>query len=1244
MRKGLCVAVTLLFGAAACQVVEIPEPDTGLTISISADPVFEDDGSPETKAVVRGNTMFWSPGDTLGVFPGSGSQVYFLAATESESESAPFDGGGWEFKTGITYRSYYPFIGSFYLNPSKIPVQFYSSKGGEIELQSQTGNDSSIHTSKYLYMFTGPEVVEGDHISFVYHHLWTILKPSAQLPSGHYTKLTFSLDDPLFVVKGYFDMTSNNPAIIGTEFENEMSMDLDITLDRPSSLIAYYATAPLDMRGKILRITITEESGNEYSYDYSPSKEYVAGMTYKLTSKDSFVIEGLSLDESILELNVYETHPLALTITPETAVNDKVIWTSSDPSVATVDDSGNVMGVAPGVATITVSTVEGDISATCDVTVTASSQPTYNKVSSITVGGTYLIVDAGDERVFNGGTQGKYDRISPKNNVIIDSDGSLSRYEFTVEKSGNNYYLKFNDGKYLVCDYSSNGSAGLAYVNAQSDVTYPYALTTGTDGAFFFSTTMVDKPANTNQVLYYKTGTGSGSDVFKIGQSGRTVGVHLYLKNGKHDRGLMFDPENVSCTLGNTPKKPILSGIYTTAVYSSSNVSVATVDANGNVSPVSAGTVTITATVAEDEQYNAGSASYTLKIRNASTSGRYVRVTSIDQINMEGEYVIVYENGQTQKAFKPVLNAGKNAFLTSSSNAVDVTITDNEIDADEVDSCRFTLANQEDAKKKFSLIVPEADGTSDYYWYVYRSGVFVAKVYSDDSTDTGYRSTFELSPDGKLTLRGHSDYLFRYSSGSFTAATGASNDLYLFVRADGQAKKRQTISFAEPTVTWTLGENCEIGQSCDYPQEVTGAETNVTYSSEPASVAKIEGGKIKIVGPGSATITATAEKTDTYYSATTSYTLRILRAPSNDWVDMGSINLENLALYDFLNDANVSYTDTNDDTYSVIDKYTAGMYASIDRKDCPNPVSISWTNAASNSTVVSIYGDESLTNLIWSQDATFGSTHADVYNLIPGLKYYYTVSEDDTIWEKGYFSTTGRRRMIKVSDMERKGHANNCRDLGGLEVMDNGTKKTIKYGYLFRGTNMDKTTDDEKAILAGFLNIGTDIDLRTGNTTGSVSNDDGSYNCYRPFSSSLYNVRYVNPGFYTFQDLTTSDKVRSVITAIFETARSGKASYFHCYIGADRTGYFAMLIEGLLGVSEKDCSIDYELTSFSDAVGEKRYRNVDSANQHFRPGITFLRGQEGDTFQEKIENYLVYTVGISKNDIEEFKSIVLKEN
>ena len=968
-----------------------------------------------------------------------------------------------------------------------------------------------------------------------------------------------------------------------------------------------------------------------------------AGTYTKLTLEAEdpvFVQEGtFGLDDLKISGKTYSN-------TLELSLNDVVLKeasTSTDPlliylSSAPVDFSGKTV-------TVRIYSEDGEIYQ-CEKTPKNSvagswtgwkcemkaASTAYSKVSSITVGETYLIVDADDGKLFKGASDGSYMAVSPKNSVITDTDGSLAGYEFTVENEGNRYYLKFNDGKYLVCNYNGNTTSGLAYVNTRSDVTYPYALTTGNNGAFFFSTTQMNSATTTDQVLYFK----NADNVFKIGGSGNSIGVHLYMKNGKQNRDLSFNPEIVTCTLGDIPEKPVLSGTYTTVTYSSSDESIAKVDADGNVTPVAPGIVTITATAAEDDQYSAGSVAYTLRIKSGSTSGTYVRVTSTDQINLEGEYVIVYENGLTQKAFKPVLNSNKNSFSISSDNAIDIFIDDDEIEASEVDDCRFMLANQDGTNKKFSLMVPEADGTSDYYLLVYGNST----VFSASLTETGYRSTFTLAPDKALTLKGNNNYIFQYStSGYFTAGTGASANLYLFIRADGPAKQRQTLSFTEETVSWALGDDCEIGHSYTYPQEVSGAQTAVTYTAEPESVAKIENGKIKIVGSGAAIITATAEKSDKYYASSATYTLRILKAAPEGWVDMGSFNLENKALYDYLNDAIASYSDIDDDTNTVMATYIGAAYSSISRKDCPAPVTISWTNPASGSTVINIFEDQTLSNPVWSQNATEMSTSADVYNLIPGRTYYYTVSEDSSIWEKGYFNTTGRRRMIKVSDKKATGHANNCRDLGGLEVTDKGTKKTIKYGYIFRGTNMDMTTNTEKSILTDFLNIKTDVDLRSGSSSGVGMGENGSSNCYQPFSSS--SVDYIHPGFNSFTDLTTESKIQSVLTAIFNTAKSGKATYFHCYIGADRTGYIAMLIEGLLGVSEKDCSIDYELTSFSEAA-ELRYRTGKPRDYYFRQGIAFLRNQEGSTFQDKIENYLVNTVKISQTDIEEFKRTVLE--
>ncbi len=79
-------------------------------------------------------------------------------------------------------------------------------------------------------------------------------------------------------------------------------------------------------------------------------------------------VEGVSLDATAT-VYVGKTSTLAATITPANATNKAVTWSSSDETIATVDANGVVTGVKVGTATITVTTVDGSKTATCEVTV-----------------------------------------------------------------------------------------------------------------------------------------------------------------------------------------------------------------------------------------------------------------------------------------------------------------------------------------------------------------------------------------------------------------------------------------------------------------------------------------------------------------------------------------------------------------------------------------------------------------------------------------------------------------------------------------------------------------------------------------------------------------------------------------------------------------------------------------------------------------------------------------------------------
>ena len=67
-------------------------------------------------------------------------------------------------------------------------------------------------------------------------------------------------------------------------------------------------------------------------------------------------------------LTLGETDTLIANVAPSTATNKTVVWTSSNDSVVSVDNTGKITALREGTATITVTTADGSKTARCFVT------------------------------------------------------------------------------------------------------------------------------------------------------------------------------------------------------------------------------------------------------------------------------------------------------------------------------------------------------------------------------------------------------------------------------------------------------------------------------------------------------------------------------------------------------------------------------------------------------------------------------------------------------------------------------------------------------------------------------------------------------------------------------------------------------------------------------------------------------------------------------------------------------------
>ena len=81
-------------------------------------------------------------------------------------------------------------------------------------------------------------------------------------------------------------------------------------------------------------------------------------------------VESVSLNKEEITLEIGGTETLTATVSPESATDKTVTWTSDKENIATVDNTGKVTAVAAGTAIITAKTANGK-TATCSVTVNA---------------------------------------------------------------------------------------------------------------------------------------------------------------------------------------------------------------------------------------------------------------------------------------------------------------------------------------------------------------------------------------------------------------------------------------------------------------------------------------------------------------------------------------------------------------------------------------------------------------------------------------------------------------------------------------------------------------------------------------------------------------------------------------------------------------------------------------------------------------------------------------------------------
>lgn len=183
-------------------------------------------------------------------------------------------------------------------------------------------------------------------------------------------------------------------------------------------------------------ITATSKDGN---------KKAVCTITVK--EKEIIAVTDISLDKTEINLEVGDTSKLTATILPKDATYTDVSWSTSDASVATVEN-GKITAKGAGTTTITATSNNGK-TATCKVTVTekvieATGVSLNEKQITLKVGETFQLV-----------ATIKPDNVSNKTLTWTSSKSSYASVEnglVTAKKAGNTVItVKTANGKKATC-------------------------------------------------------------------------------------------------------------------------------------------------------------------------------------------------------------------------------------------------------------------------------------------------------------------------------------------------------------------------------------------------------------------------------------------------------------------------------------------------------------------------------------------------------------------------------------------------------------------------------------------------------------------------------------------------------------------------------------------------------------------------------------------------------------------------
>lgn len=412
----------------------------------------------------------------------------------------------------------------------------------------------------------------------------------------------------------------------------------------------------------------------------------------------SVSVAGVSLDKTEIVLVEGSSEKLTATVEPTNATNKNVTWSSDHEAIATVDQNGTVTARRGGQAIITVTTADGSKTATCTVRVKIQiGEP----VQSVGLNKTELALEVGKTGTLEA-------KVEPSDATNKNVTWSSSNSEVATVDNG--VVTAVSAGEAIITVTTEDGAK-----TATCKVTVNAPQTVPVTGVTLDKTSLDLKTGdNTTLTATVNPESATNKDVTWISDKPEIAAVEGGTVTAKAAGTAIIAVTTVdggkiaTCKVTVTPKTVPVSGIQVqgaasiyvgdttkltatitpdgasnkAVTWDSQNKDIATVDQQGNVKALKAGTATITAT-AQDGSGISGS--FVVTVQQADTTALKAKVTEaqalLDKTEVSAQngkdvppmknWVVQQQKDDLQKAVNTANGVLQQSTLTSQNTVND---------------------------------------------------------------------------------------------------------------------------------------------------------------------------------------------------------------------------------------------------------------------------------------------------------------------------------------------------------------------------------------------------------------------------------------------------------------------------------------------------------------------------------------------------------------------------------------------